>query len=94
MNQPEVLEKFINPLYEPNQGVIWPSVAPASIQLWRELYLSHTNAAPWDGFQKCVKELKWNYNTVKKIAAQLQSQVHSSMKSLEDKATSEEAQQQ
>ncbi|CAK9817987.1 Myotubularin-related protein 9 [Anthophora quadrimaculata] len=28
INQPEILEKWLNPLYEPNSGVIWPSVAP------------------------------------------------------------------
>jgi FtsZ-binding cell division protein ZapB len=27
------------PAYEPNQSIIWPSVAPVSIVLWSELYL-------------------------------------------------------
>ncbi|KAF6204479.1 hypothetical protein GE061_002820 [Apolygus lucorum] len=38
-NQPDVLEKILNPLYEPNKSVIWPSVAPVSLNLWSELYL-------------------------------------------------------
>lgn len=31
LNRPEVLRSFLNPLYEPNQRVIWPSVAPMSL---------------------------------------------------------------
>lgn len=29
-----MLQKYLNPLYEPNDEVIWPSVAPQSIDLW------------------------------------------------------------
>lgn len=31
VNRPEVLPKYLNPVYEPNQRVIWPSVAPMSL---------------------------------------------------------------
>ena len=31
LNRPEVLRSFLNPLYEPNNRVIWPSVAPMSV---------------------------------------------------------------
>lgn len=75
INQPEVLEKLLNPLYEPNAGVIWPSIAPVSIQLWKELYLAHTNAAPWTGMLQCAKEIKQNHTVVRKIAGQLQNQI-------------------
>lgn len=34
VNQPEELNKFKNPLFEANSLVIWPSVAPQSLQLW------------------------------------------------------------
>ena len=30
-NQPQVLRSFLNPIYEPNHRVIWPSVAPMSL---------------------------------------------------------------
>ena len=30
-NRPEVLLDFLNCMYEPNVGIIWPSVAPISI---------------------------------------------------------------
>ncbi|KAG7205796.1 hypothetical protein KM043_007741 [Ampulex compressa] len=75
INQPEVLEKWLNPLYEPNPGVIWPSVAPISIQLWRELYLAHTSAAPWKDLLSCAKQIKQNHMAVRKVAGQLQAQV-------------------
>ena len=31
LNRPEMLRSFLNPLYEPNNRVIWPSVAPMSL---------------------------------------------------------------
>lgn len=34
LNRPDVLQTLLNPLYEPNPSVIWPSVAPISLELW------------------------------------------------------------
>lgn len=34
LNRPDVLKNMLNPLYEPNSSVIWPSVAPISLELW------------------------------------------------------------
>ena len=31
LNRPEVLESYLNCLYEPNKSIIWPSVAPISL---------------------------------------------------------------
>lgn len=31
LNRPEILRTFLNPFYEPNVAVLWPSVAPQSI---------------------------------------------------------------
>ena len=31
INRPEIIQSFMNPVYEPNSKVIWPSVAPASL---------------------------------------------------------------
>lgn len=39
VNRPDVLQSVLNPMYEPNSRVIWPSVAPVSLALWSELYL-------------------------------------------------------
>ncbi|XP_055914081.1 myotubularin-related protein 9 [Eupeodes corollae] len=42
LNRPDVMKSLLNPLYEPNPRVIWPSVAPISLELWDELYLRWT----------------------------------------------------
>lgn len=34
LNRPDVLKSLLNTIYEPNQSVIWPSVAPISLVLW------------------------------------------------------------
>ncbi|XP_055845895.1 myotubularin-related protein 9 [Episyrphus balteatus] len=39
LNRPDVMKSLLNPLYDPNPHVIWPSVAPISLELWDELYL-------------------------------------------------------
>lgn len=38
LNRPDVLKSLLNPIYEPNQGVIWPSVAPISLELWSGMH--------------------------------------------------------
>ena len=38
INMPEVLNNYLNPLYEPKLTKFWPSVAPVSITLWSNLY--------------------------------------------------------
>ncbi|CAF1286587.1 unnamed protein product [Rotaria magnacalcarata] len=54
-NRPEILRTFLNPFYEPNISVLWPSVAAQSIILWRSLYLRfYENQIPqqeaWDEY--------------------------------------------
>ncbi|VDK42562.1 unnamed protein product [Anisakis simplex] len=39
VNNPEILRTFVNALYEPNDSVLWPSVAPQSIMFWERLFL-------------------------------------------------------
>lgn len=34
LNRPNVLQTLLNPIYVPNPEVIWPSVAPISLELW------------------------------------------------------------
>lgn len=36
LTRPEILEQFLNPMYDPNPLVIWPSVAPQSLVRERE----------------------------------------------------------
>ncbi|XP_029427629.1 myotubularin-related protein 9-like isoform X2 [Rhinatrema bivittatum] len=39
MNRPSAHRKFLNPLYRRNPLVIWPSVEPQSLQLWKGFFL-------------------------------------------------------
>lgn len=39
LNRPDVMKSLLNPAYEPNPAIIWPSVAPLSLVLWADLYL-------------------------------------------------------
>lgn len=39
IHTPDVLDQYINPLYEPNNKVIWPSVAPQSLVSNSDLYI-------------------------------------------------------
>ena len=39
LNRPDVMTSLLNPAYEPNQSIIWPSVAPLSLVLWSDLFL-------------------------------------------------------
>lgn len=88
MNQPDQLEKWLNPLYEPNPGVIWPSVAPVSIEFWRDLYLAHSTAAPFGELLLCAKQIKQNHTSVRKVASQLQSQIKRSLDEAQSNANS------
>ncbi|NP_001093343.1 uncharacterized protein LOC100101282 isoform X1 [Xenopus laevis] len=41
LNQPKERQHFLNPMYEENPLVIWPSVAPQSLQLWAGFFLRY-----------------------------------------------------
>lgn len=39
LNRPDVMTSLLNPAYDPNPSIIWPSVAPLSLVIWSDLYL-------------------------------------------------------
>lgn len=39
VNKPDIMPKFLNPVYDPNNQAIWPSVAPQSLELWDRVFL-------------------------------------------------------
>ncbi|MEE6484116.1 hypothetical protein FKM82_013761 [Ascaphus truei] len=41
LNDPTECQQLLNPLYEPNSLVIWPSVEPQSLQLWEGFFLRY-----------------------------------------------------
>ncbi|XP_062858264.1 myotubularin-related protein 9 [Trichomycterus rosablanca] len=82
VNRPQELERFLNPLYEPNSLVIWPSVAPQSLMLWEGVFLR------WNRSTKCLdeayeemvhiieynKELQNKVNSLRRQLAQLETE--------------------
>lgn len=46
LNRPDVLKSLLNPIYEPNQSVIWPSVAPISLTLWSGEFYPALDCSP------------------------------------------------
>ncbi|GMT35764.1 hypothetical protein PFISCL1PPCAC_27061, partial [Pristionchus fissidentatus] len=80
VNNPEILVQFVNSLYEPNEKVIWPSVAPQSIHLWsRLLHRWQMNWDEKDAVTKAAADAK-----LKEKA--LQSRVHSLKRQIADLA--------
>lgn len=45
---------ILNPLYDPLDDVIWPSVAPQSIQLWNAFYLKWVDGRVHFGSERCL----------------------------------------
>lgn len=41
INVSENLKTFVNPLYEPNEAAIWPSLFTQSMSMWSGLFLRH-----------------------------------------------------
>jgi len=59
VNHPDVLSTYVNPLYEPYAQVLWPSVAPQSINLWERMYLRwHSNWTEQDEQRRQMAEWK------------------------------------
>lgn len=63
VNRIDVLEKLLNPLYTSNKKIMWPSVAPMSLTLWRDLYLRWSidlskEKEVWIGIESIVNENK------------------------------------
>lgn len=42
INRPKILEECLNPVYDPNEKAIWPSVAAQSLEFWESVYLRWT----------------------------------------------------
>ncbi|XP_017049641.1 myotubularin-related protein 9 [Drosophila ficusphila] len=88
LNRPDVLQTLLNPLYEPNANVIWPSVAPISLELWSDLYLrwvidQRSCATVMSQIQELVtreKELRTQALKLRKQALELGQEVSTLMK--------------
>ncbi|XP_041105820.1 myotubularin-related protein 9-like isoform X1 [Polyodon spathula] len=82
VNRPQETEMFLNPLFEANSLVIWPSVSPQSLLLWEGVFLR------WNRSSKCLdeayeemiriiehnKELQSKLNTLRRQLAELETE--------------------
>lgn len=92
VNRFDVLEKLLNPIYVPSNKIVWPSVAPMSLTLWRDLFLRWAidltkEKSIWNKIDTIVKdnkELKTKAIQLRKQLAELEkeaAQMYASKKS-------------
>ncbi|XP_067999317.1 myotubularin-related protein 9 isoform X1 [Melanerpes formicivorus] len=62
VNRSEELTKFQNPLFEANSLVIWPSVAPQSLQLWEGVFLRWNRPSRFldEAHEEMINIIKYN----------------------------------
>ena len=82
VNQPSELSKFTNPLFEANNLVIWPSVAPQSLLLWEGIFLRWNRSSKYldEAYEEMVniieynKELQAKVNILRRQLAELETE--------------------
>ncbi|XP_025916892.1 myotubularin-related protein 9 isoform X1 [Apteryx rowi] len=81
VNRPQELSKYKNPLFEANSLVIWPSVAPQSLQLWEGVFLRWNRSSKFldEAYEEMVtlieynKQLKAKVNALRRKLAELET---------------------
>ncbi|XP_050443434.1 myotubularin-related protein 9 isoform X2 [Adelges cooleyi] len=72
-------DEITNPLYLPNSNVLWPSVAPFSIELWREMYLRWSiNQNHQKIYAKAIGDLMKHHQELKALAIKLRDEAQES----------------
>jgi len=90
INRPEVLQSYMNPVYEPNSKVIWPSVAPVSLTLWSGMFLRWVvDQSPTKDTWATISDLKEREWEMKREAIKLRKQLLDMEKALIAKRNSE-----
>ncbi|OXA56682.1 myotubularin-related protein 9 isoform X2 [Folsomia candida] len=89
VNRPDIMQSYMNPVYEPNPCVIWPSVHPISLQLWNGMYLKGIiDQSSMKKTWNTIAELKENEKELKKEAIKLRKyllDLHQSRHSIQRK---------
>ncbi|OWK01247.1 MTMR9 [Cervus elaphus hippelaphus] len=69
VNRPSELSKFTNPLFEANNLVIWPSVAPQSLQLWEGIFLRWNRSSKYldEAYEEMVNIIEYNKQLQAKV---------------------------
>ncbi|NWW74648.1 MTMR9 protein, partial [Climacteris rufus] len=70
VNTPDELKRFQNPLFEANSLVIWPSVAPQSLQLWEGVFLR------WNRPSQFLEEAEAERHKIVQYNKELQAKVN------------------
>ncbi|XP_010169026.1 myotubularin-related protein 9 [Antrostomus carolinensis] len=86
VNRSEELSKFQNPLFEANSLVIWPSVAPQSLQLWEGVFLR------WNRPSKFLDEAQEEMINIIKYNKELQAKVNALRRQLAEMETNDRMQ--
>uniref|UniRef100_A0A8C8B0Y3 Myotubularin-related protein 9 n=1 Tax=Otus sunia TaxID=257818 RepID=A0A8C8B0Y3_9STRI len=86
VNRSEELCKFQNPLFEANSLVIWPSVAPQSLQLWEGVFLR------WNRPSKFLDEAHEEMISIIKYNKELQAKVNALRRQLAEMETDDRMQ--
>ncbi|NXR15879.1 MTMR9 protein, partial [Semnornis frantzii] len=86
VNRSEELSKFQNPLFEANSLVIWPSVAPQSLQLWEGVFLR------WNRPSKFLDEAQEEMINIIKYNKELQAKVNALRRQLAEMETDDRMQ--
>ncbi|NXA22716.1 MTMR9 protein, partial [Ibidorhyncha struthersii] len=86
VNRSEELSKFQNPLFEANSLVIWPSVAPQSLQLWEGVFLR------WNRPSKFLDEAHEEMISIIKYNKELQAKVNALRRQLAEMETDDRMQ--
>ncbi|KAM9017495.1 myotubularin-related protein 9 isoform 1-T1 [Guaruba guarouba] len=81
VNSSDELIKFQNPLFEANSLVIWPSVAPQSLQLWEGVFLR------WNRPSKFLDEAQEEMINIIKYNKQLQAKVNALRRQIAEMGT-------
>lgn len=69
LNRPDVMTSLLNPAYEPNPSIIWPSVAPLSLVLWSDLFLRF--AVENTQTKKIKQQIQTMINTEKELRSRV-----------------------
>lgn len=73
VNKPDILQKYLNPFYRPNDESIWPSVAPQSIVLWDSVFLRWSiDSVPKERLKKRLEFIGTKQRELRTMAGRLQ----------------------
>ncbi|NXK94617.1 MTMR9 protein, partial [Formicarius rufipectus] len=69
VNGTEEINRFLNPIYEANSLVIWPAVAPQSLQLWAGVFLRWNRPSKYldEAQEEMVRIINYNKELQAKV---------------------------